>query len=107
MRSTTELSVQIAEIAEDLREVGGHEASLLDILRFAKGERTQLVFGVIATLVAGLVIPCFALLYGQFFLVLSTTFNLETGGGEASNELVDYIIRAVDLFPFIFVDKFL
>ena len=70
-----------------------YQASLCEILRFAKSERVQIVFGLLTTIIRGLTLPVFSVLYGRFFLALSKNFVNDPHGGPRA-----LIIQEVCLF---------
>lgn len=57
-----------------MEEEHAKEASLLDILRFAKPEHKVIILGLFFTILRGMSTPIFSIVYGRLFLSLSSAF---------------------------------
>ncbi|CBJ25073.1 P-GlycoProtein related [Caenorhabditis elegans] len=56
---------------EEMIEEGAMEASMMDIFRFAKPEKMNIVIALIFTLIRGITWPAFSVVYGQLFKVFA------------------------------------
>ncbi|ULT80912.1 hypothetical protein L3Y34_011051 [Caenorhabditis briggsae] len=61
--------VEIAR--EEMFEEGAMEASMMDIFRFAKPEKWNVIIALIVTLIRGITWPAFSVVYGQLFKVFA------------------------------------
>uniref|UniRef100_A0A1I7SYH1 ABC-type xenobiotic transporter n=1 Tax=Caenorhabditis tropicalis TaxID=1561998 RepID=A0A1I7SYH1_9PELO len=56
---------------EEMIEEGAMEASMMDIFRFAKPEKWNIVIALVFTLIRGVTWPAFSVVYGQLFKVFA------------------------------------
>ncbi|CAI2356592.1 unnamed protein product [Caenorhabditis sp. 36 PRJEB53466] len=62
---------EIESAREEMYEEGGMEASMIDIFKFARPEKRNIVIALIFTLIRGATWPAFSVVYGQLFKVFA------------------------------------
>uniref|UniRef100_A0A914UX02 Uncharacterized protein n=1 Tax=Plectus sambesii TaxID=2011161 RepID=A0A914UX02_9BILA len=76
-RQTSALEREEERMKEELEDEGVSEASLLDILKFARKEWLFLFIAFFFSFIRGLMWPAFSLIYGQIFKTLSSPDVME------------------------------
>uniref|UniRef100_A0A8R1DLX2 ABC-type xenobiotic transporter n=1 Tax=Caenorhabditis japonica TaxID=281687 RepID=A0A8R1DLX2_CAEJA len=62
---------EIESSRDELLEEGSMEASMLDIFRFAKPEKTKIIVALFFTIIRGVTWPAFSVVYGKLFKVFA------------------------------------
>ncbi|KAK6732942.1 hypothetical protein RB195_016988 [Necator americanus] len=86
--STHETEWEIESAREDMLEEGAMEASLLDIFSYAKPELPMALVALIITIIRGLTWPLFSIVYGKFFLLLSSSDPETLASGSVTNAIL-------------------